>query len=90
MLQKQNQQWLERFKLAVIELDENRIENMIDNMPSFDNLDQMQTALALMAEAKESLKKEAKSIKDNMIKIKKNKAFLDPYIEKKRLLDKSF
>ncbi len=85
-----NQQWLDEFKIAIIELDEKRIDLMLDSIPSFDNLEHMQIALSLIAQAKESLKKEAQLIKKSMIKIEKNRAFLEPYTKEKRILDMSY
>ena len=89
-MNQKNQQWLDEFKIAIIELDEKKIDLMLDSMPSFDDLEHMQIALALIAQAKESLKKEAQLIKEGMIKIKKNRAFLEPYIKEKRILDMSY
>ena len=86
----QKQPWLEQFQIAIIELNEKKINSMLDDMPSFENIEQMKIALALMAQAQKSLKVERQAIKKDMLKIKKSKAFLEPYMNKKVLFDKSF
>ncbi|BBG65697.1 hypothetical protein NNO_0994 [Hydrogenimonas sp.] len=43
--------WLNSFKAAIVEEDERRIAELLDSMPLFNNMEDMQETLQLIAEA---------------------------------------
>jgi len=76
--------WLKELKGAVVQKNVTQIETLLENIPSFNTLKEMQTTLYLLEEAKrvvESLKKETAI---SMAQMKKNIDFLNSATAEKR------
>jgi len=76
--------WLKKLKGAVVQRNVEQVEKLLEDVPSFDTLKEMQTTLYLLEEAKrvvESLKKETAI---SMAQMKKNIDFLSSATADKR------
>jgi len=76
--------WLKKLKGAVVQRNVEQVEKLLEDVPSFDTLKEMQTTLYLLEEAKrvvESLKKETAI---SMVQMKKNIDFLSSATADKR------
>jgi len=76
--------WLKELKGAVVQRNVEQIEKLLEDVPSFNTLKEMQTTLYLLEEAKrvvESLKKETAI---SMAQMKKNIDFLNSATAEKR------
>ncbi len=71
--------WLEKFKIAIIEKDFERLETLLDEMPEIKDINQLRSAVSLINESKKLIAKEQKVLKENMSKIQKGKKFLNTY-----------
>lgn len=69
--------WLDDFQLAVIEGDVKLLSKLIKDVPSFESLEDMQTASALIEEAKKIIESKKGDLLDKMDKIKKTKTYLN-------------
>ncbi len=69
-------QWLNDFKIAIIEEDIKNLKELIFNMPDFENVEDMKNAFSLINEAKTLIEKKQTDIKHDMNKIQKSKKFL--------------
>lgn len=69
-------QWIKELKIAIVEEDEKKMETVIAALPQFDSLEQMQEAAHLMQEAYTILKSKKDQAASNLLKIKKQKEFL--------------
>jgi regulator of replication initiation timing len=70
------QKWLEDFKIAIIEKNFEKIENLLEEMPEIKSIGDLKTSVALINEAKKLLASEQSRLKENMAKIQKSKKFL--------------
>ena len=76
--------WLKKLKGAVVQRNVEQVEKLLEDVPSFNTLKEMQTTLYLLEEAKrvvESLKKETAI---SMVQMKKNIDFLSSATADKR------
>ncbi len=69
--------WLEDLKLAIINKDIDLINSLIEDMPEFEKLEEMQQASALIKEGIDLIKKEMDLLVISMDKMKKSKKFLE-------------
>lgn len=69
-------QWAKELKIAIAEENETSIDKIIEQLPQFDSLEQMQEAAYLMQEAYKLLKLKKDQTASNLLKIKKQKEFL--------------
>lgn len=70
-----NREWLERFKLAVIEGDLRRLGKLQESMPEFEELDELMEASALIRQAKELFEAERLRLQQNMRQMKQGMEF---------------
>ena len=70
-------QWINALKIAIIEENEEKIERLILELPDFDDVQTMQNAAYLMKEAHTLLSLKKDTLASNLIKIKKQKEFLN-------------
>ncbi|BDY12002.1 hypothetical protein [Hydrogenimonas cancrithermarum] len=68
--------WHEAFKIALIEENERELVSLLEKMPKFEHLDEMESALALIAEAKQLFEIKKKQLLDEMKKVRTAKKFL--------------
>jgi hypothetical protein len=71
-----NQQWLNQFKISIIEEDFKKIDKLIMDIPSFETRDELENSSALIQEAINSIKSEQIKMRKQMNKIKTNRKFL--------------
>ncbi len=69
--------WLENFKIAIIEQNFPKLEELLESMPEIKSINDLKTTVALINEAKKLLANEQKILKENMAKINKSKKFFD-------------
>ncbi|NPA82574.1 MAG: hypothetical protein GXO31_08190 [Epsilonproteobacteria bacterium] len=70
-------QWLNSFKIALIEEDTEKLKELISDMPCFEKLEDMQTAFSLISEAISLITQKRDQIKKDMDRLNKAKSFLD-------------
>jgi hypothetical protein len=69
--------WINEFKIAVIEKDIEKADELLDKIPRFKEVEQMQTAYALIEEAKKIALKEQEKLRCDMQNLKKSKKFFE-------------
>jgi len=77
--------WLNKVKIALIEEEYETLSSLCQEMPSFEDIQQMHEANALIQEAILSLKNEQQKTQETMQKLKKNAHFLSTEKKKSRL-----
>jgi len=82
-------QWINNLKIAIIEKDENKIEEIISTLPAFNSTQQMNEAAYMMKEAHEFLIKQKDILASKLLKIKKQKEYLNSAISKTTSFDTS-
>ena len=70
-------QWAKELKIAIAEENEQKIDRLVKELPTFDSLEQMEEAAYLMQEAHTLLTSEKDRISSVLVKIKKQKEFLN-------------
>ena len=68
--------WLDDFKIALIEEDEERLSSLISEMPAFDEVDKMKQAMHLIDQAKKLFEEKKKILGVQMSEIERSKKFL--------------
>ncbi len=71
-----NEQWLNQFKLSIIEEDFKKIDRLIMDIPSFETKDEIESSSALIQEAIRAIKDEQIKMRSQMNKIKTSRKFL--------------
>lgn len=82
-------QWTKELKIAIIEEDELKIEKIISELPQFNSLEQMDEAAHLMKAAHKLLSEKKDELASKLVKIKKQKEFLNSTLVKKSSFDQS-
>lgn len=70
-------QWTKALKLALLEENDERLEALIEELPQLDSLEQMNEAAFMMQEVHNYLSAKKEDYASKLIKIKKQKAFLN-------------
>jgi len=81
--------WTNQLKIAIIENNELKIEELLTELPQFDSLEQMKEAAYMMQEAHTLLNKEKNILTSKLLKIKKQKEFLNSSIRHQSSFDQS-
>jgi hypothetical protein len=71
-----SKKWLTDLKLAIINNNIEKIVKCCENIPTFDNLQDTQTAMALLKQSEIIIKQERNNLSSKMQKIKQIKNFL--------------
>jgi hypothetical protein len=80
--------WLNALKVAVVEKDTNKFENLLKDIPTYTDKKKIEEALFLIEAAKEILVTLKSETKASMIKVKKHMDFLNSTrMEKKSRFD---
>jgi len=74
--------WLTSLQIAIVEKNTDNIDDLVNNMPKFDNVKDMQTASYLLKEAAVIIYTLQDETKKTMNKMKKNLKFLESTQEK--------
>lgn len=69
--------WLNQFKIAIIEKDSNKLNKLMDSIPSFDDQKEINEVLYLLKEATELMEDLRDETQGSMEQIKKNINFLN-------------
>lgn len=69
--------WLQEFKLAYLEEDVEKMSALLDTMPQFDTLQELEEAKYLLANAFEDASKEKQRLLNSLSEIKKSIAFIN-------------
>lgn len=69
--------WIDELKIAMINKDDDKFLNLIDDLPNFDSTDDLICARVLIGEFIKQKEKEKKSLSATMQKLKKSKFFLE-------------
>ncbi len=70
-------QWVKELKIAIAEENPSKIERLVNAFPQFDSLEQMKEAAFLMQEAHTFMTSEKEKTAGILLKINKQKAFLN-------------
>ena len=81
--------WVDQLKIALIEKDETKIEKLVEQLPSFNSIEEMKEAAYMMQEAHDFLTSQKEKLATNLLKIKKQKEFLDTANKRFSSFDKS-
>ena len=68
--------WLKQLKIAIIERDTDKLDKLLNSMPDFDNLEDMQSASALLKEVARLLYELKDKTSASMKLLKKNIDFM--------------
>ncbi len=68
--------WLTRFKLALIQEDENRLLSLIENIPLFESENDMHQALVLIENASDLFEEKKSELNVEMQKVLKTKKYI--------------
>jgi hypothetical protein len=68
--------WLKEFKIAIIEKDIQKLEKLMDEVPTLESQEELQEAIALLKEATDLVQGLKDSTAESMAQIKKNINFL--------------
>lgn len=82
-------QWVKELKIAIAEENPSKIEQLINSLPQFDSLEQMKEAAFLMQEAHTFMTLEKDKAASILLKIKKQKAFLNATSSQNSSFDQS-
>jgi uncharacterized protein YjdB len=80
---RQINEWINQFKIALIEKEYSKIEKLIAKMPQMENIEQMQTAQSLIQSAITELKAQKEQMQMQMAKLKKSKGYFNTQSSKK-------
>ncbi len=69
--------WLNALKVAVVEKDTNKFENLLKDIPTYSDKKEIEEALFLIEAAKEILETLKSETKTSMVQMKKNIDFLN-------------
>ena len=69
-------EWLDNFKIAVIEEDSNKISSLLSSMPNFNSIEDCRKAMALIEEARSCFVKKKDKLAEQMRQIETSKKFL--------------
>ncbi len=69
-------QWIKSLQIAIAEENENQIDHLINHMPDFDSLEEMQDATYIIREAYQLLIKRKEETAQKLLKLQKQKEFL--------------
>ena len=81
--------WVDQLKIAILENNEIKIEELISKLPEFESLEQMKEAAYMMQEAHTHLNKEKDILASKILKIKKQKEFINSSIKQTSSFDQS-
>ena len=82
-------QWAKELKIAIAEENEVNIEKITQTLPQFDSLKEMEEAAFLMQEAHAFLSAKKDELASRLVKIKKQKEFLNSTMSKTSSFDQS-
>ncbi len=82
-------QWIKELKIAIAEENPSKIEKLIHELPKLSSLEQMEEAAFLMQEAHAFITSEKEKAAANLLKIKKQKAFLNSTSSQNSSFDQS-
>lgn len=68
--------WLNSLKIAIVNKNTQKALDLIENLPNFDNIDDLICARELVAQLAKELENEKNTLKEAMQKIKRTKQFL--------------
>jgi len=68
--------WIDDFKIALIEENESKLLSLIDSMPSFDNPDDIRSAMHLIDQARRLIEKRQRRLGEEMRQLETSKKFL--------------
>ena len=69
--------WLNSLKIAIVEKNTDKIDVLIDSIPKFNDLKEVESAMYLLKEAMELLHTLKDETAESMMKIKKNLDFIN-------------
>jgi len=81
--------WVKALQIALLEENELKMQKLIEELPQFDTLEQMQEAAYMMQEVHSFLSKQKNDYASKMLKIKKQKEFLNSAVKKRPSFDQS-
>ncbi|RAX53175.1 hypothetical protein CCY99_06165 [Helicobacter sp. 16-1353] len=69
--------WIDELKIAILNKDDEKVLNLIEDLPKFDNIDDLICARELVGEFIKKLQKDRDSLSKSMIKLKQMRFFLE-------------
>lgn len=81
--------WVKALQIALLEENELQIEKLIEDLPQFDTIEQMKEAAYMMQEVHNFLNNKKNDCASKMLKIKKQKEFLNSTAKSRPSFDQS-
>jgi len=72
-----SQSWLNQFKIAIIDKDTQKMDELNSSMPEFETIEQICEAQAYIKQAIQIIVDKQSELRENMAKIQKTKKFLN-------------
>ena len=69
-------EWLESFKIALIEENIDQLSSLISSMPKFETVEECHKAMVLISQAKDIMIKKRDMVANQMRQLEKSKKFL--------------
>jgi len=69
-------EWLESFKIALIEENIDQLSSLISSMPKFETVEECHKAMVLISQAKDIMIKKRDMVANQMRQLEKSKRFL--------------
>lgn len=69
--------WIDELKIAILNKDDKKVLNLIEDLPKFDNIEDLICARELVGEFIKQLKNDKDSLSKSMLKLKQTRFFLE-------------
>jgi len=69
-------EWLENFKIALIEENIDELSSLLSSMPKFETVEECRKAMALISQARETMIKKREIVAKQMQQLEKSRKFL--------------
>jgi len=72
-----SQSWLNQFKIAIVDKDTQKMDELNSSIPEFETIEQIYEAQAYIQQAIQIIMDKQSELRENMAKIQKTKKFLN-------------
>lgn len=69
--------WIDELKIAILNKDDKKVLNLIEDLPKFDNIEDLICARELVGEFIKQLQNDKDSLSKSMLKLKQTRFFLE-------------
>lgn len=69
--------WIDELKIAILNKDDKKVLNLIEDLPKFDNIEDLICARELVGEFIKQLQNDKDTLSKSMLKLKQTRFFLE-------------